>query len=86
MMLWARELDGMNAFQNLSTTLLAVVHLELRENDGKLALSSPEHLLLPFRRDVQNVRSKLREGQIDSVKEDMRSLKNRIASAGDSAI
>ena len=41
LMLWAQELDGMNAYQNLSTTLLAVVHLELKDSNGKLTLSSP---------------------------------------------
>jgi twitching motility protein PilT len=86
LMLWAQELDGMNAYQNLSTTLLAVVHLELKESNGKLILSSPEHLLLPFREHVQSVRAKLRVGQIQSLKEDMQDLKNRIASEGDDAI
>ncbi|MDR2055452.1 MAG: GspE family protein [Desulfovibrio sp.] len=86
LMLWARELDGLNAFLNLSSTLLAVVHLDLVDNNGKLVLSSPEHLLLPFSEHVLGVRAKLCEGQVQSLKEDMRSLKNRIASEGDGAI
>jgi twitching motility protein PilT len=84
---WAREVDGENACQNLSNALLAVVHLQISDMpDGQRAITSPEHLLLPFKEHCLGVRQKLRDGKINMLGDDMRALKNRIAAEGEDSI
>jgi twitching motility protein PilT len=85
---WAREVDGDNACGNLSNALLAVIYLRLSELrlDGRRTVTSPEHLLLPFKDHCLSVRAKLRDGSLSTLVDDMRALKNRIASEGSEAI
>ncbi|MDR2819473.1 MAG: Flp pilus assembly complex ATPase component TadA [Desulfovibrio sp.] len=84
---WAREVDGENACQNLSNALLAVIHVQISDiADGQRAITSPEHMLLPFKEHCLGVRQKLREGKINMLGDDMRALKNRIAAGGEDSI
>ena len=84
---WARELDGDNAGQNLADALLAVVHLSLESGpDGQRCLTSPQFLLLPFKESSRGIRVKLRDGKLNTLTDDMRELKARIANKGEQAI
>ena len=84
---WARELDGDNAGQNLADALLAVIHLSLESSaDGQRCLSSPQFLLLPFKESSRSIRVKLRNGQFNTLTDDMRELKARIAHKGEQSI
>ncbi|MEG2005630.1 MAG: type II secretion system protein E, partial [Bilophila sp.] len=74
---WARELDG-NAAQNLANSLLAVIHQELHLDNGKRVLRIPQFLLVPFSESAKAIRSKIREGQLHSLGDDMREQRNRI--------
>jgi twitching motility protein PilT len=85
---WAREVDGENACNNLSNALLAVIYLRLSEMgpDGKRTVTSPEHLLLPYKDHCLPVRAKLRDGILNTLVDDMRALKNRVAAEGAESI
>jgi twitching motility protein PilT len=85
---WAREVDGENACNNLSNALLGVVYLRMSEMgpDGKRLVTSPEHLLLPYKDHCLGVRAKLRDGRLKALEDDMRALKNRVAAEGAEAI
>ncbi len=70
---WAREKDGEVACQNLSQTLLGIVHQELSDPvAAKRALTLPELLLVPFEatsdeiaNDAASVRAKLQDGRLN---------------------
>lgn len=75
---WARELDGANAAQNLANSLLAVIHQELHINNEKRVLRIPQFLLVPFAEGSKGLRSKIRDGLLQNLGDDMREQKNRI--------
>lgn len=85
---WARELDGAAVSQNLADALLAVIHVSL-ETDGeeRRHLRSAEFLLLPFKQHTCGVRAKLRDGtKLQSLEDDMREQRNKIACDGEMGI
>lgn len=76
----ARELDGDNVCQNLADALLAILHLTLEPNNsGSPCLSTSQYLLLPFNEDSKGLRAKLRDGKFNTLADDIRQLKARIA-------
>ena len=75
----ARELDGESASHNLANCLLCVIHQELSLMDGKYTLRVPDFLLCPFSEDGDVVRRKIREGKLQSLMDDIRQQKNRVA-------
>ena len=79
LIVWARELDGQGACQNLANALLAVVHLQLEHTASGTVLRSPEHLLLPFESSPENMglRSKLREGELHTLNHDITALRSK---------
>lgn len=82
---WARELDGQGVCHNLANALLAVVHLTLDHTEKGPVLQSPEHLLLPHNSHQDKtlpIRSKLREGEIHTLHNDMKSLRSHIMEGG----
>ncbi|WP_254845238.1 ATPase, T2SS/T4P/T4SS family [Desulfovibrio sp. DV] len=88
---WAQELDGANACENLANSLLAILLQDL-ESEPKWQ-KCPQYLLLPFTASnpenamrVKGIRAKLRERQLQSLGDDMRDLRNRIADHGLKAI
>lgn len=88
---WAQELDGANACENLANSLLAILLQDL-ESEQKWQ-KCPQYLLLPFTAPnpesamrVKGIRAKLRERQLQSLGDDMRDLRNRIADHGLKAI
>jgi twitching motility protein PilT len=90
---WARELEGVNALQNLSQTLLAVVHLRLEEQwdeeeqRDKLVLACPDPLLVSFKEPHGNaIRAKLGDGQFHDLELDMRAVMHRIANEGEDSV
>lgn len=72
----AGELDGDAACQNLSQSLLAVLYLELVTENGARTLKIPEVLLVPFNKNGQSIRSKLREGTFGSLSNDITQQEN----------
>lgn len=69
---WAKELEGDNARDNLSMSLLAALQLSLEENsEGNPTVVVPEFLLLPFTDKSLGVRSKLKEGKISALTTDI---------------
>ena len=88
---WAQELDGVNACENLANSLLAILLQDL-ESEPKLQ-KCPQYLLLPFAAPnsesamrIRGLRAKLRERQLQTLGDDMRDLRNRIADHGLKAI
>lgn len=80
---WARELEGDAAWQNLASSLLAVIHQELATgDDGKRVLRCPEFLLVPFKQSSNGLRAKLRDGQLTYLRDEMREQRNRIQYKG----
>lgn len=75
---WAREQETCAA-QNLSNSLLAVLHQDICLENNKRHLRIPQFLLLPFDERSKGIRAKIREGQHQSLPDDMRSQRNRIA-------
>lgn len=86
LMTWARELDGEVACQNLAHSLLAVVYQELVTEGDERVLRVPETLLVPFSDKSRAVRSKLRDGKLGSLAEDILEQRNRIAFQGMGAV
>lgn len=82
LMTWAREMDGEVACQNLAHSLLAIIYQELSTVDGKRIVNVPEYLLVPFSEKSRSIRSKLREGKLSSLGEDILEQRNRIAFQG----
>lgn len=86
LMTWARELDGEVSCQNLAHSLLAIVYQELVTLDGQRELRVPETLLVPFSEKSRSIRSKLRDGKLASLAEDILEQRNRIAFQGMGAV
>lgn len=72
----ASELDGEAACQNLSQSLLAILYLELTTESGQRTLKIPEVLLVPFNENGRSIRSKLREGKLSSLSNDITEQEN----------
>lgn len=79
---FARELDGEVAAHNLSQSLLAVVHQHLSTENGEPHLTTPRFLMVPFEERSNGVRAKLRNGELLSLKNDMREQCNRLTFGG----
>jgi twitching motility protein PilT len=79
---WARELEGEAASRNLENSLLAVIHQDLSSEDGKRRLRCPEFLLVPFKPEFKGIRAKLKDGNLNDLRNDMREQKNRITYKG----
>lgn len=79
---WAREQEGEAASRNLENSLLAVIHQDLVSEDGKRRLRCPEFLLVPFKPEFKGVRAKLKDGNLNDLRNDMREQKNRITYKG----
>ena len=78
---WARELDGENALENLSISLLAVIQLSMEEHNGKPTVVIPECLLLPFSNISHAVRAKLRDGKFGTLQTDSNEILSHISEA-----
>ncbi len=71
----AREIDGDLAYQNLSQSLLAIVHQHLADEEGKRVLNVDDALFLPFpgkekADSYAGVRAKLKNGDLSALAED----------------
>lgn len=89
---WAVELDGKIAYQNLAQTLVGIIHQELVDEeekegirDGKVpqrTLQVPEYMFVPFHDNAKHIRSLLADGNLDKLKDEIRSQRNRAAFSG----
>jgi len=72
---WAKLFDGEIAYQNLSQTLVAIIHLNLSvDEQSKLrTLKTPEYLLMPFGDDFQQIRSLIRKGNLAKLEDEISS-------------
>lgn len=79
---WAKELDGDNARDNLSISLMAALHLSMEEVNGKPTVVIPEFLLLPFTPKSHAIRSKLKEGKLGTLTSDITEQYSSIMGGG----
>jgi twitching motility protein PilT len=80
---WAGEVDGANAALNLSQSLSSVIHMALTEDERGKIFKIPQFLLIPYSGDFNiSIRNKLREGQINSLGNEIASQKGLIARYG----
>lgn len=82
---WAREKDGDVACQNLSQTILGIVHQELSDPvNAKRELKLPEFLLVPFDKSDESstaIRTKLADGRLN-LDDDIRAQRNYLTYSG----
>ncbi len=82
LMTWATELDGDVARHNLENALLGVIHQEISAKEGSLILRCPEILTLTFSQQSRGIRSKLRDGTFNGLRDDIISIRQKIIRAG----
>ncbi len=86
LMTWAAELDGDVASQNLAHSLLAIVYQELQSENDTTIMKTPETLLVPFSSFSRSLRSKIRDGRLASLAEEITLQRNKITFQGFGAI
>ena len=79
LIIWATEIEGVNASKNLADSLLAVFHTELEITDEEKILHIPEFLLAPFdKEESMSIRAKIRDEKLIQLKENINSQRNRV--------
>ncbi|MFI3270742.1 MAG: ATPase, T2SS/T4P/T4SS family [Pseudomonadota bacterium] len=86
LMTWAAELDSDVASQNLAHSLLAIVYQELQTENDTTIMKTPETLLVPFSSFSRSLRSKIRDGRLASLAEEITLQRNKVKFQGMGAI
>jgi len=73
-----KEIEGESAGHHLANCLLCVIHQDIQTVEGKRTLRIPQFMMVPFSEEGQSIRSKIRDGRIIQLQDDIREQRNRI--------